>query len=284
MLQDGALTGLRQARWVPIESSVLSVLKIGLLLILVSISPRGGIFLAWTVPVLMVLVPINFLIFRRLIPRHLEQGNDVKWDLRAALRLAAGNYIGTLLLLAATMLLPIVVAAEAGSRQTAYFYIPWTIWIGLQLVAMNMATSLTVEVAYDMSKLQEYVRRATVHTMRLVLPVVAVLVIGAPYVLRAFGPSYARDGALLLRLLAVAAIPNVVIALGLGVARIHHNGRLALLIPAATAVLMLVLSVILLPPLGIDGVGWATLAAQVAVAIWLLGGVLRPAFLSERRP
>jgi Na+-driven multidrug efflux pump len=80
----------------------------------------------------------------------------------------------------------------------------------------------------------------------------------------------------LLRLLALAAIPNVVIAVGIGVARIHHDGRMALLIPGVTSVLMVGIGVLLLHPLGIEGVGWASLAAQLAVAAWLLLGMLRP--------
>jgi O-antigen/teichoic acid export membrane protein len=275
-LQDGVLTGLRRAHWVPVESSFASLLRIGLLFAFANLSLRGGIFLSWTVPVVLLLPPINVLILRRFVPRHVHGDRPANWNRKAVLLLAAGNYFGSLSLMAATALLPIIVAAESGTRTTAFFYIPWTIFTGLQLVAMNMTTSVTVEAAYDESRLQEYSRTAILHTLRLILPIVAVLLAAAPYVLRVFGTEYAQAGSTVLRLLALAAIPNVVVAVGTGVARIHQDGRMAMLIPGLSSVLTVGLGVVLLPSLGIEGLGWASLVAQLTVATWLLVGMLRP--------
>jgi O-antigen/teichoic acid export membrane protein len=281
-LQDAVMTGLRQARWVPIENSLFSALKVVLLFAFVGVSPRAGIFLAWTVPVIISLAPVNLLIFRYLVPRHMQRGYEESLNRAAVLRLAAGNYLGTLFLMASTTLLPIIVAAEVGSRQTAYFFIPWTIASGLQLVALNMTTSLTVEVAYDESKLRDYCRRITFHTMRLVVPFVLVLTVGAHYVLLAFGTGYADAGANCLRLLLLATIPNVIVMLGISVARIHHDGRMALLIPGVAGAVTIVISAVLLPRVGIVGVGWGSLIGQLAVAVWLLAGLLRPVFFTRR--
>jgi O-antigen/teichoic acid export membrane protein len=280
-LQDSVLTGLRQARWVPLEQALFPGIKIFLLFPFVGLSPRAGIFLAWCLPVLLSVLPVNLLIFGRLVPRHLKRSYDVTLDRRTVLRLAVGNYLGTLFLLASSMLLPIIVAAEVGSRKTAYFYIPWSIAVGLQLVALNMTTSLTVEVAYDESKLREYCRRVTRQTMRIVVPVVAILILSAHYVLLAFGNAYAREGATCLRLLALSSIPNVIVMVGISVARIHHDGRMALLIPGAVCVLTVGLSLALLPNVGIAGVGWSLLASQVVVSAWLLAGPLRSVFFAR---
>jgi O-antigen/teichoic acid export membrane protein len=280
-LQDSVLTGLRQSRWVPLENSIFSAIKVVLLFAFVG--SRGGIFLAWSVPALLALAPVNLLILRRLVPRHLESGYETSLDRSTVLRLAAGNYVGTLFVMASTTLLPIVVAAEVGSRDTAYFYIPWSIATGIQLVALNMTTSLTVEVAYDGSKLRAYCRSVTLQTMRLVTPVVVILTLGAHYVLLVFGGAYARNGATCLRLLALATIPNVIVMLGLSVARIQHQARMVVLVPGVAGALTIALSLVLLPRIGIDGVGWAWLAGQAAVAAWLLAGYLRPVFFTPAR-
>jgi O-antigen/teichoic acid export membrane protein len=282
-LQDGVLTGLRQARWIPIEGTVFPATRIALLPVFAGLSERLGIFLAWTVPVLLSVAPVNVLILRRLVPRHVRYGSDIARERRQILRLAAGNYLGMLFQLASTMLMPIIVAAEVGTRITAYFYIPWTISTGVQLVAMNMTTSLTVEVAYDESKLSDYCRSVMVQTMRLVVPIAITLMVGASYILLVFGHAYSREGATCLRLLAIATIPNVVVALGIGVARIHHDGRMALLIPGIGSVVSIGLSLALLPRLGIDGAGWGWLVGQLIVAAWLLAGLLRPVFFGRRR-
>jgi O-antigen/teichoic acid export membrane protein len=281
-IEDSVLTGLRQARWVPLENSLFSAIKIVLLYAFITLSPRGGIFLAWSIPALLLIIPVNLLIFLRLIPGHLQRGYQVPLHGRTIVRLAAGMYVGGLFLIASTTLLPILVASDSGLRQTAYFSIPWTIATGIMLVALNTTTSLTVEVAYDESKLRDYFRSMLWHTMRLVVPVVAILTAGAHYILLAFGEAYAREGATCLRLLVLATIPNVFVMLGISVARLHHNARIALLLPAAAGGLTIGLSLLLLPRIGIDGVGAAVLTAQLAVAVLALAGPLRPVYFARR--
>ena len=91
-------------------------------------------------------------------------------DTRRMARFASGNYVGSLFMLASTLLLPIIVTNQFGADTTAYFFVPWTIASSLQLVALYMTTSLTVEVALDETKLREYCRRVIVQTMRIVRP------------------------------------------------------------------------------------------------------------------
>jgi len=275
-LQDSVMTGMRQAHWVPIENSLFSAAKIALLVALAGAFSRGGVFLAWNVPVLLSLLPVSLLIFRRLIPQHVGRSSPTSLDPRKLVRFAAGNYVGSLFALGATTLLPVVVASESGARATAYFYIPWMIAAALQLVALNMTTSLTVEVAFDETKLRDYCRRVMLHTARLVVPMTVVLVAGAPYLLKAFGDVYADEGTTLLRLLALTTIPNLIVVLGISVARIQGNGRVVLSTQGVLCVLTLGLSYTLLPRVGIEGVGAASLVSQAAVAAWLLGGILRP--------
>jgi O-antigen/teichoic acid export membrane protein len=281
-LQDSVMVGLRQARWIPVENSAASAAKIVILVLIAGLVPSGGIFVAWTVPVVLALFPVNLLIFRHLIPRHLTRPATASWDSRKFAALAAGNYAGSLFLLASTALLPILVANESGATTTAYFYVPWMIATAVQLVAFNMATSLTVEVAFDESKLREYCRRVLVQMFRLVIPIVLVLILGAPYVLHAFGPQYASEGAVLLRLLGLATIPNMIIALGLSVARIQHSWRTILGIQGALCALTLGLSVILLRRLGIEGIGLAVLGSQTVVAASLMFGILRAVLFTPR--
>jgi O-antigen/teichoic acid export membrane protein len=147
-----------------------------------------------------------------------------------------------------------------------------------------MMTSLTVEVAFDETKLRVYCRRVLLHTMRLVLPITVVLVVGAEYILRLFGDAYAGEGTTLLRLLALGAIPNVLVVLGLSIARIQHSGRVVLWTQGCLCVLMLGLTLLLLPSLGIEGVGVAWLVSQAAVAALLLATILRPVLFVHATP
>ena len=221
----------------------------------------------------------NLLIFRRLIPRPLSR--STRWPQPSRRRSASrrGTTPDHSFFLGSTTLLPIIVGNEAGPAATAFFFVPWTIATALQLVALYMTTSLTVEVAFDEARLAEYCRHILMQTLRLVVPVSLFLILAAPYVLRLFGDAYAREGAAVLRWLVLASIPNIVVVLGLSVARLQHSGRQVLVIQALLCALTLGLTVALLPPLGIEGVGIAFLASQTAVAAWLLIGILRPVLL-----
>jgi O-antigen/teichoic acid export membrane protein len=159
-LQDSVMIGMRQAHWIPIENSTFAAVKLVLLVAFATVAPHAGIFLAWNVPVLISLIPINLLIFRRLIPGHIRGRPAASWDRANLLRFAAGNYVGSLFLLGSTTVLPILVVNESGASATAYFYVPWTVAVAFQLIAANMTTSLTVEVAFEEAKLRDANRRA----------------------------------------------------------------------------------------------------------------------------
>lgn len=288
-LQDSVLTGLQAPHWVPIENSLFALAKILLLVLLAESLPTSGPFVAWNAPVLVPIVLVSLLIFRRLLPRHEDSGAPSSLDRRQLLRTSVGNYGGTLFSLATTLLMPILVANALGTAQTAYFYVPWTIVIGLQLIALNMSISFTVEGALNTTQLGELCRRVLTQTMRMLIPVAVLLAIAAPYVLRVFGNQYADEGTALLRLLIAGAIPNVLVLIGLSVARIEHRGRALLLTQAAQCVLVLGLSALLMVPVGIQGVGIAWVAGQSILAAVLafgpLRGLLRPQTApSQSRP
>jgi O-antigen/teichoic acid export membrane protein len=276
-LQDYALTGLRQAHWIPVENILFGLLKIVLLFVFARYLTQFGIFAAWNIPVLISLAPINYLIFWRLLPRHSAQTAQAEPLVpRQVVSYAAGNYLGTLFGLAANNLLPILVASMAGAATNAYFYLPWTIVTGLQLWALNMTTSLTVEAALDPRRLAAYVRRVVVQMLRLLLPAAAVIFLTAPLLLRVFGPEYSAQGTTLLRWLALSAIPNAIVVLGLSLARVENRSKMVALIQGALSGLGLGLSAILLPRLGLAGVGLAWLASQSLVALLVAGTLLRP--------
>lgn len=267
-LQDNALTGLRQAVWVPIENLFSAVFKIVLLVVFATSLPRIGIFMAWTVPALTFILPVNLLIFRILVPRYNRSipGEGERLRPGQITHFALSNYVGSLFTLASTALLPLVVAREAGVRATAYFYLPWTSYSALMVGVMSFSIPLVVEGAIAPAELAANARRVLIHMMRLLLPAAIVLAIGAPYILRLFGNQYVGQGTLLLRLLAVASIPGSITLIYVSIFRVRRQNYTLLCVLGTQAVLTLGLSLVLLPSHGISGVGVAVLSAQTAVA------------------
>ncbi len=270
-LQDYALTGFRQALWIPLENSIFGVAKI-VLLVLFAPSYKYGIFLSWTVPIAAMLLPINLLIFIYLSPRYIRVGGDqtMPTSRRQMVHYIAGDYLGSLCSLATVTLLPALVTHYRNVTANAYFYQSWIIAFALYSITISTTTSLTVEGARDSINLHQYMRRVVKQTFYLLTPAVIFVVLLAPYLLRIFGRDYAREGTVLLRLLALAAIPEVFGALAVSVARVQQNIGRVIFIRAAAAALVLGTSGLLLPRYGIQGIGIAFLLSHGLIATVLL--------------
>ncbi len=278
-LEDSVLTGLRAAKWIPLENSLYALAKLLLLIGLASTLTGSGPFVAWTAPLLIAILVVNYLIFTRLIPASPSEG---RLDRSRLLSMATGNYAGKLFTLAGNLYMPILVANRVSAAEAAYFFVPWMISLAIELVALNMMTSLTVEAASDLERLRVLTRRALGQSLRLVVPIAALAALVAPWALLIFGSAYADAGASLLRLLALGMVPNVIVTLGITIARIEHRGRIVVAVQGTHCVLVLGLSALLLPSLGIDAVGYVWTASQSALALVLLATLLRP-LLFERR-
>jgi len=268
VIQDSVLIGLRQALWIPFENAIFSVSKIILLLLLASSFPQDGIFISWTIAVAAIILPINYIIFRRLIPRYIAQAQPPSMDfsLRHLSKYVASNYVAALLSNMSSALLPILIVQLAGPTANAHFYLAWIVASSLQIVTANMATSMTVEGAMNQASLEENKRRATIGIARLVIPASALLIVFAPLILQVMGPSYAEESTGLMQLLALAALPNIYNMLYVGLARIQNRMRGVVGVYAANAIMVLGLSITFLPHYGITGVGLAWVISQTTIA------------------
>lgn len=280
-LQDSVLTGLREAIWIPIENIAYAVVKIGLLVLLARPLPQSGIFLSWVVPVMLTLLPVNYLIHRRLIPRHVQASGPQSKPLQPGqiARFVAGNYAGSLFWLASMQVLPILVTIQGGAAAGAYFYLPWTVASALRLVVMQMTASLTVEGARDELQLSRYSYRFLKTLALLLVPAVIVVLLAAPFILQLTGSNYAAEGLTLLRLLVISVLPSAVILVYLSIARVQQKAAEIALVQGASFVLLVSLSYIFLPVHGIKGVGFAFLISETIFAIVLAITQLRPLLL-----
>ena len=175
-LQDGVMTGLRNAIWVPLENGMFGIVKIILLVAFAAAIPTVGIFVSWMLPVFVSLPLVNGLIFFKLMPRHEHlTAHRTPPTNRQIGKFLAGDYIGAMCLLGINNLVPILVAIRIGPDKSAYFYIAWTIGQVLDLLAVNMAMSVTVESAFDAATLAANVRSALRRLAIILLPIVALV-------------------------------------------------------------------------------------------------------------
>jgi len=278
-LQDAVLTGVRQAVWVPLENGLYGVGKIVLLVVLAPVTPEYGIVVSWALPALVLLPPVNFLIFRRLLRRHATAGEG-DHDGRTVTRFIGGDYLGSIFALAAVDLLPVLVVARLGPADTAYFYLPFLIVYSVELIAVNLGVSLTVEGALDRSRLAEVATSVFRRIAALVVPVVLVLLLVPGLVLSVYGPAYAAQSSDLLRLLALGVLAKTVTTISFSLARVERRVARIALVQGVLFVLLMGLAWVLMGTMGLNGVGLAYLITQVVVAAAVLPVVLR----TLRRP
>ncbi len=275
-LQDGALVGMRNASWVTLENAVFGVAKIAMLLPLAAVIPSTGLYVSWMVPAALAVPAVNWLIFRRLLPRHKDKSGSAPPPTRGDVgRFLAGDVSGALMLLASISLVPVLVAMFVPPGLNAYFYIAWTIGITLDLLAANMALSLTVEGAFDPVALAGHAKAALRRLMILLVPIAVGTALLAPWILGLFGPGYAKYGAPILVLLAAATVPRTLTEIYLGALRAQNRTSFVALIQGIRAVLILALTLVLTRSMGIVGAGVAVLVVQVAMAVGVLPGLLR---------
>jgi O-antigen/teichoic acid export membrane protein len=285
VLLDGILVGLGQAIWLPVENALFGVAKLGFLLAFVGDGPYG-IFSSWALSAFLMVIPFMLLILLRFIPAHMEQvvPEGVQLTRKTFRTYAAGDYVGSMFELASISLLPLIVTYFAGAEENAFFYQSWIIAYTLILVANNTARALTVEAARDASRLRPYGRIVLRHTLQLLVPAVAALVLLAPWILNVFGGEYSTQGTTTLRILALAALPHAVILLGLVTARLQHHLRLVIVIQGAISIITLGSAVLLVGRMGNLGAALGWFSSQLLVAIILLATYLRWVFQGDAAP
>ncbi|WP_406295224.1 oligosaccharide flippase family protein [Embleya sp. NBC_00888] len=291
-LQDGALTGLRRPGLVVGKNSGFAVAKIVFVAALAGLLPTLGILMSWTLALVTTLVVVDGWLFARLLPARRREPAEAGAGFgeagadpgagpgagpdgrvppgRSIVRYAGSDYLGTLCWSAATTLPPIIVLEHVGARESAYFSLAWVVANTLYLISLNMGASLLVEAAGDSAGPAAGCRRVLRHTGALLALAITALVVGAPLVLRVFGPGYARNGSTLLQLLALSALPHLVVSTAISACRVLGRMRVVVAIQAGLATAVLTLTVVLLPVLGVLGAGVAWLAAQTATALALL--------------
>jgi O-antigen/teichoic acid export membrane protein len=279
-LQDVVLTSVRRASWVPIENAAYGAAKLALLPVCSRMGITDGILLAWIVPMLVLLLPVNGMLFARWLPMHAREPAQRRSVFRSGprdrlIKFVAQDTVATALGMASRTLLPSLAVVVVGSRSAAHFYVPFTIISTLDLLFTNATTSLVAEGARGEVSLQVLAQTTLRRFMPMLLLATASLIVVAPWVLALFGSQYAHGGATVLRVMAAASAFRAVMMVGIAVARLQRQGLGSLMIQGGSAALLVLFVPVFAPWLGLNGVALAWLASSVCGGIATLPYVLR---------
>jgi O-antigen/teichoic acid export membrane protein len=274
ILQDAVLVAQRKAPWVPIENGLFGIIKIALLFPLAGVAPRLGIFWAWTIPVLPIVVAVNVLIAREVRARRRSAataeavpGPAAAPLLRDMLSFSLADWLSSLARLVSLVIVPLLVLAVEGDVGAGYFQAGWIIGFTVFTLSMNAAHVLLAENSHERDQEQRNTIQAGILSLALTVPITLVGVVAAPLLLLVYGSDFAENSSNLLRILLVAAVPNVVYQIHIG--RLRSQGRMASVIGHEVVLsgIVVALAWLLLPGMGIEAVGVAWLVGLTILAV-----------------
>jgi O-antigen/teichoic acid export membrane protein len=278
-LEDAILTAARRAVWVPVENTIFGVLKIAALPVMLSMASGHPVFIAWVVPVVALVIPVNLFIFLRVLREPIvtsgTQSPIERFGLRGLVGFLAQDYVAFVCTQLGSGLLPILVVALLGGSAGAYFYMPFVLVVVFDNLFLYVLQPLTVEGALAEPRLPELSRVIVRHFGWVLVAGIVVLVSGASLILALYGGSYAHHGAAVLRLLALASLFRAVTALFVAMCRVEGRATRILSTQAATLALLILLVAVLAPSDGLVGVGVAWLVTSVVVAAANVGHVVK---------
>jgi O-antigen/teichoic acid export membrane protein/glycosyltransferase involved in cell wall biosynthesis len=198
---DAGLVARRATGALLVKNLAGGIFKIGALLVLTRFG-IAGLILAYGTGTILASTLGAVALFRRL-PRAQGGQHPVRL-LRRYLTFSSGNYLGTVLGILPSTVVPLEVLTISGSRQTAWFA------VAFQLAGfLNFIPSTTAQVVFAEAQrgaLRTQLTKAIKAIYAMLLPAVTIMLIVAPYVLQLFGTAYAGSAADCLRLLAVGAL------------------------------------------------------------------------------
>jgi O-antigen/teichoic acid export membrane protein len=267
-LQDATLTGLRSSAWVPLENGLFGLVKLGLLIVVAGTSTEHGVFTSWTLPVVALLVPVNLLIFRRILPRQAaaSAADQITPTRRILARYMAGDYTGMVFTQLSTTFLPVLVVHLLGPANGAYLLPAQTIFAAMNLLSTAITSSLVVEGAKDSARANRLALAVLRRIGVTVLPAAVVLALAAPWVLDLFGPRYSANSTLLLQLLMLSTFPRVAVALYVTKMRLDNRTGVLAVLQTAQAAAIVGGTAALAGPLGLVAVGWSVLVTEMVLA------------------
>jgi O-antigen/teichoic acid export membrane protein len=173
------------------------------------------------------------------------------------------------------LLLPTEVVLRLGATANAYFYITWMVGAAFFMVSPSVASALFAEGMRVGSQLRDVTARAIKAIAMMLVPAMALMIVGGRIVLGLFGGSYASAGYGLLVLLAVSALPDAVSNVAVAIFRVTGRLGYSTVLNLGILVATLAAAWVLMPSLGIAGAGAAWLGAQVIGAIASLPAYLQ---------
>jgi O-antigen/teichoic acid export membrane protein len=276
-LQDSVLIGLRASRWVPVENILFAIMKLALLPVLIATLHDQGIFLAYSAPVTLTLIAVNWYLFRKRIPEHeaIRAPTETLPRSRELVLLAGAQYTTLLLGAGATLVVTLIVIQRLGAIANAHYYVPAMISGSLSIFLSSVFKSFVVEAASEPHALRHHTNMAIAAMSVVIVPSVLIGIIFAPTILRVFGASYAAKSTTLLRMLLLSLPLDAVSVFYSAFAWLDRRVWWMTLRALISAVIYFGIIFMLIGHHGIQSIGIASLVSSALQGIFFLPIAIR---------
>jgi O-antigen/teichoic acid export membrane protein len=253
VVQTYAFVAIRKAKYILVQVTFLQLTRLALPLMAVSfgafgIVASGGLAIGLG-------AAIGFALLARALPGYRPGGVADPASVFKLFPFSLANYVADSLLLTPGLILPVVVLGLLGSTEAAYFYMAWFLGLLLTSASAYLALSLFAEGSYNPGALRVLSRNAVAGALAVAAVGALFLLLLGDRLLLAFGRDYATEGVMLLRLVALAALPAAVVNVYLGALRVTKRVGELVAIASVVAVTTVALSCALLPVMGLAGAG-----------------------------
>jgi O-antigen/teichoic acid export membrane protein len=274
-LEDTVLVSTRKASIIPAENGFFGLAKLGLLFVFAAVKAgQLSIFLAWVLPLALIVAPINIYSFRRALP---ALANLPVEPAPPPERWVKFDFVGYMFWVLGTSPLPFLVLGFLGPINAAGFYLPLTVTTIVDVVTMNVGNAITAEVTRNGGRVDRHAARFVVGYWLLVLAGSILIVVFAPQVMAIFGRHYKSGSSIALRLLLGASAARVAMFLMNALSRATGKGGRILVVQATASVLTLGIGLTLMPEIGTKGmaIGWlvGSLTAGIIALWWLIPSI-----------
>jgi O-antigen/teichoic acid export membrane protein len=253
-VQTHAFVAIRKAKYVLVQVGFVQLSRLALAALMVSFFGAFAIVASGGVAMAMGAV-MGFALLARGLPGYRPRGVVDPSSVFKLFPFSVANYVADSLLLMPGLVLPLIVVGLLGSAEGAYFYIAWFLGYVLTSTSASLALSLFAEGSHNPGALRVLSRTAVVGGLAVAIVGAAFLLLLGDKLLLVFGREYATEGATLLRLVALAALPAAVVNAYLGALRVTKRVGELVIIAAVVAVTTVALSSALLPVIGLAGAG-----------------------------
>lgn len=262
-ISESIFIAFRSSKYVLIKNTILSLVKLSLPFILVTLGAYG-IFSSFGIAITMALIfSLILLLFKfNLKFKPLIDSSIVK----KIGRFSFGSYIAGFIGGLPTLVLPILITNSMGANYSAYFYMDMMIASLLYIIPQAVSQSLFAEGSHSETELKTNLKKAIKIISLILIPGILTIVFFGKYILLAFGKEYSSEGIVLLQILAISGIFMAINSLGNTIFYIKHRVKQIILINIIGTATILGLSIILSSQ-NLIGIGIAWIIGQGLISV-----------------